>query len=137
MAFDHAWLNWLLFLEPAHDRYTHPCLQVLQNLYKMIMPNVKRIGKPAALLSAVFAIIYSVFQLLAAFKIIEHPHELFWLFLPSLILAFTFLITVICLHFLVNEENKIFAAIASAFAILYCAFGTIVYFTQLAVVIPP
>lgn len=97
---------------------------------------VKKLGKPAAILSAVFAIAYSVFQLLALFKVIPHPHELFWLFLPSLLLAFTFLITIICLHYSVNDEHKIYTAIAVAFGILYCAFVSIVYFTQLVVVIP-
>jgi hypothetical protein len=98
--------------------------------------NIRSIGQPAALLSMAFAVIYSIFQLLAIFKLIPHPKELFWLFLPSLLLAYTFLITIICLHYLVAEAHKIYTAIASAFALLYCAFVSIVYFTQLAVVIP-
>jgi hypothetical protein len=49
--------------------------------------NAGRIGKYAAAFSVVLAITYSVFQLLAVFKVIPHPHELFWLFLPSLLLA--------------------------------------------------
>lgn len=98
--------------------------------------NANRIGKPAAVSAAVFAIIYSIFQLLAAFKIIPHPDELFWLFLPSLLLAFAFVTTMVCLHYTVSEENKIYTAIASAFAVVYCTCVSIVYFTQLAVVIP-
>jgi hypothetical protein len=45
-------------------------------------------------------------------------------------------ITIICLHYTVTEEKKIYTAIASAFAIVYCTCVSIVYFTQLAVVIP-
>lgn len=95
-----------------------------------------KIGRPAAILSAFFAIAYSVFQLLVVFKRIPHPQDLFWLFLPSLFLAYTFLVTVICLHHIVLQERKVFTAIAGAFAVLYCAFVSIVYFTQLAVVLP-
>jgi hypothetical protein len=98
--------------------------------------NAGKIGKYAAVFSVVFAITYSVFQLLAAFKVIPHPHELIWLFLPSLLLAFSFLISVICLHYFAEEDCKVYTAIATAFALLYCAFVSIVYFTQLAVVIP-
>lgn len=98
--------------------------------------NVKNIGKWSSILAAVFGGIYSIFQLLAVSGIIPHPHELFWLFLPSLLLAPCFMISILCLHFAVNEEYKIYTAIATLFAVLYCGFVSIVYFTQLSVVIP-
>jgi len=102
----------------------------------MKVDNAKMTGKTAAVLSAAFAIVYSVFAVLSVFKLIPHPYELFWQFLPSLLLAFAFVVTIICLHYSVAEELKVFTAIASAFAVLYCACVTIVYFTQIAVVIP-
>lgn len=98
--------------------------------------NVKAIGRLAALLAVLFAIIYSVFALLSLFKLIPHPFDLFWQFLPSLLLAFAFVVTIVCLHYSVAEEYKIYTAIASAFAVLYAACVTIVYFTQMAVVFP-
>jgi hypothetical protein len=98
--------------------------------------NVKMIGRPASTLAAAFAIIYSVFAVLSVIKIIPHPYELFWQFLPSLLLGFAFVVTIICLHYSIGEELKVYTAIASAFAVLYCACVTIVYFTQIAVVIP-
>jgi hypothetical protein len=98
--------------------------------------NIKAIGKPAALLAAIFAIIYSVFALLSLFKLIPHPYDLFWQFLPSLLLAFAFVVTIICVHYCVGEEHKIYTGIASALAVIYAACVTIVYFTQLAVIIP-
>jgi len=61
--------------------------------------SVGRIGNTAALLAAIFALIYSVFALLAVFKIIPHPYDLFWQFLPSLLLGFAFVVTIICLHY--------------------------------------
>jgi len=98
--------------------------------------NIQKIGQPAALIAAGSAITYSVFQLLAVFKLIPHPQDLFWLFLPSLILSYTFLNTIICFHNTVKESYKIYTAIASAFALVYCALVSIVYFTQLVVIFP-
>ena len=51
-------------------------------------------------------------------------------------MAFAFVVTIICLHYSASRERKIYTAIASAFAIVYCTAVTIVYFTELAVVIP-
>jgi hypothetical protein len=97
---------------------------------------VKSIGFRSAILSLVFAAGYSIPQILSALKLIPHPQDLFWLFLPSLFLAPAFLLTVICLHYSVTPSLKIWTAIASSFAILYCMAVTIVYFTQLTVVLP-
>ena len=41
-----------------------------------------------------------------------------------------------CLHYLAPPDLKIWTAIAWSFAILYCLCATIVYFTQLTVVLP-
>ena len=98
--------------------------------------NINKIGRPAAVLAAVFALTYSLFAILSLLNLIPHPYELFWQFLPSLLLAFAFVITVVCLHYIVAEENKIYTAIGSAFAIIYCTCASIVYFIQLAVVVP-
>jgi len=100
------------------------------------MNKIRTIGWWSALLSLFFAISYSVPQILSELKLIPHPQDLFWLFVPSLFLAPAFLVTMICVHFLVNEDVKIWTAIAMAFSILYTVCATIVYFTQLTVVIP-
>ena len=42
----------------------------------------------------------------------------------------------ICLHYKAGENKKLFTAIDVAFAILYCADVTLVYFSQLTNVIP-
>lgn len=98
--------------------------------------NVKTIGRVAASLAALFAIIYSVVALLSLLRLIPPPFNLFWQFLPSLLLSFCFVVTIVCLHHSVAEEDKIFTAIASAFAVIYATCVTIVYFTEMAVVFP-
>jgi hypothetical protein len=99
------------------------------------MPQLKQIGFWSAILSLVFAIGYCIPQLLSTLEILPHPHDLFWLFLPSLFLAPAFLVTMICLHY-TADRLKIWTAIACAFGLVYCCFATMVYFTELTVVIP-
>ena len=100
------------------------------------MQNVRTIGYWSATLSVFFAVAYSVSQLFSEFKLIPHPQDLIWLFLPSLFLAPAFLITMLCLHYSVHESVRIWTAIGLVFAILYSTCVTLVYFTQLTVVIP-
>lgn len=104
----------------------------------MAIPNnhIKAIGFWFSMLSLFFAIGYSVPQLLSTAKIIPHPYDLFWLFFPSLLLAPAFLITMICLHYCASAGLKIWTAIGWSFALLYASAVSIVYFTQLTVVLP-
>ena len=100
------------------------------------MMNLKPIGFWASVLSVIFALAYSIPQILSEAKLIPHPQDLYWLFAPSLLLAPVFLIVMICLHYKAAASMRLFTAIGLAFAILYCADVTIVYFSQLTVVLP-
>lgn len=102
----------------------------------MKIRDIKTLGFWSSWITVFFGFAYSVPQLLSAFKILPHPQDLFWLFLPSLFLAPSFLIVMICLHFVVKDEVKIWTAIGAAFAVVYCVMVTIVYFSQLTVVLP-
>jgi hypothetical protein len=95
-----------------------------------------RIGYWSSILSVCFSFAYSIPQLLSATSLLPHPQDLFWLFLPSLFLAPFFLIVMICIHFITPRELHIWTSISIAFAILYAACVTIVYFSQLTVIIP-
>ena len=97
---------------------------------------INKIGLWSATLSVIFGLGYSIPQILSELKVIPHPQDLFWLFLPSLFLAPVFLISMICLHYAADAGLKICTAIGAAFAILYCADVSMVYFTQLSVVVP-
>ena len=99
--------------------------------------NINRIGFWSAVMSVVFSIGYCVPQILSAAKILPYPHDLFWLFLPSLFLASVFVVTIICLHYSTAENLKIWTALGCAFALMYAPLASIVYFSQLTVVIPP
>ena len=102
----------------------------------MANSSLSKIGFWSATLSVIFGFGYSVPQILSEIKVIPHPQDLFWLFLPSLFLAPSFLIAMICLHYSADLNLKVWTAIGVAFAVLYCADVSIVYFTQLTVVVP-
>ena len=98
--------------------------------------SINKVGFATAVLSLIFAVGYSIPQILSAAQIIPHPQDLFWLFLPSLFLAPSFLIAIVCLHYVASASLKIWTNIGVAFAVIYCADVTMVYFTQLAVILP-
>lgn len=100
------------------------------------MEDVKKIGFYSAVLAAFFAIAYSIPELFNTFGFIPFPQNLVWLFIPSLLLGPSFLITMICTHYSAPPDKKIWTGIGIAFAIIYCTFITMVYFSQLGVVIP-
>lgn len=97
---------------------------------------VLSIGMWASVLSAVFAMGYSIAQILAWFKLIPPAAEPFWLFLPSLFLGPAFLITMSCLHFVAPKQLRIYTFIGVVFAIVYCSFATMTYSSQLGSVLP-
>lgn len=90
----------------------------------------------AAISSAIFGLGYCIAQLLSWVNILPHPHELFWVFLPSLFLAPAFLITMVCLHYEAPAAGRIWTALGLTFSVIYCTFATLNYFTQLTVVVP-
>jgi hypothetical protein len=104
--------------------------------FKITSNPVQAIGTWSALLSLVFALGYVGAQLFSWLKLITYPGEMFWLFLPSLFLAPSFLITMICLHYMASDRLKVWTSIAAAFAIVYCSFATLTYFTQLGSIVP-
>jgi hypothetical protein len=55
---------------------------------------------------------------------------------PFLIPGPSFLIAMICLHYVIESVLRIWTAISVAFAILYTACVTLVYFCQLTVIVP-
>src|SRR4030095_7807243 len=99
------------------------------------MFKLNSMGWWSAIISASLGIIYSVFQVFSSLQLIPHPQDLYWLFAPSLPLAPAFLVAMTCLHYYVDNKVKLFTAISVAFAILYCADVSLVYFTQLTVVL--
>ena len=73
----------------------------------MKVDNLEMTGKLAAAFYAAFAISHMVSDVLYVFEIIAHPNDLFWQFLPSLLLGFAFVVYFTCLHNAVVEELRL------------------------------
>lgn len=100
------------------------------------MKNLRTYGYWSGLSAAIFSIIYSIFQLLTVAKMLTPPWDIAGMFLPSFLLAVSFVILMTCVYFYASEEKKLQAMLGLVFAILYAVLVSIVYFTELAVVIP-
>lgn len=98
--------------------------------------SVNAIGYLAAWFTIFFALGYVAAQLLSWVGVIRYPTDQYWLFLPSLFLAPAFLVTMICLHYRTVPKQRIWTAVAAAFAVVYCCFATFTYFTQLGSIVP-
>jgi hypothetical protein len=64
------------------------------------------------------------------------PWDIFWMFLPSLLLAVSFVILMACVYYIAHEEKRIYALVGLSFAIIYCVLVSMVYFVELMMVIP-
>jgi hypothetical protein len=63
------------------------------------------------------------------------PIEYIWMY-PALLLALSFVVLVICIHYCTDTDKKVFSQIALSFAIIAAAVHAINYFIQLTVVQP-
>lgn len=99
-------------------------------------PEIKKIGIVSAVLTAVFAIIYSVAQIAVLVAPPQAPWDLVSIFAPSLFLAWSFIVMMVSIHYYAPEERRIYSHIGLVFGILYAALVSIVYFVELSVAIP-
>lgn len=95
-----------------------------------------RFGFFAALASLVFAIAYGVPQLLQVAGLLPTPLDLILIFLPSLLLAPSFVAAMAALHVQAPADAAAASLTGLAFAILYAALVGFVYVVQLGAVIP-
>jgi hypothetical protein len=100
------------------------------------MNYMARLGKGAAWLSIIFSLAYSIVQLMALLQWIPYPYDLVGMFLPSLLLAPCFVVVMVALHYTAPAAARGFTMAGIGFALVYCALVSVVYFTQLASVIP-
>lgn len=100
--------------------------------------NIKtaRTGFWFVIISTLGGLGYELTALLELGKIIQPPLSLMYILAPSLLLALTFPSVIVCLQDFVPEERKVFARIGLNFILAYSIINSIVYFSQLTVVIP-
>ena len=111
----------------------------------LISHSTKVIGFWSAVLATAFSLIYVVAQLAEWIgwlgsaggpESVSTPFGLVILLTPSLLLGSAFLLLVVCIHQLAAPDRKIWSHAAVAFATLYTAMISIVYYVQLTLVAP-
>jgi len=94
------------------------------------------IGFYSAILSAIFAIVYDIAQLMNLPGKIIGPWDSVFITLPSLLLSFAFIPMMVCIYYYSSEEKKIWSHLGIVFAALYTALVSIAYIVNLAIVVP-
>ena len=94
------------------------------------------LGFWAAVVALFAAVAYGIPQLLQVAGVLHDPWDRILIFAPSLVLAPAFVAAMACLHVVTPASRQTYSIVGLAFAIMYGTLVSIVYVTQLSVVIP-
>lgn len=98
--------------------------------------NSSQIGSLSSLLALLFALLYSLAQIATVLQLIPTPLDLIVMFIPSLLLAPCFVVTMAALYHRSTKHSRLLSLVGLCFALLYCGFACLVYFGQLAAILP-
>lgn len=106
-----------------------------------MMKNVNRLGFYSAVLAFIFGVSYVFGEVANQVGILgpdvsTNTSSLIIRMLPSLFLAPSFVVLMVSLYHYSSEEKKIWGHIGLSFAIIYAVLVSIVYFVEIALVIP-
>ena len=110
-----------------------------------ISPTVSKLGYWSAFLASLFSIIYIIGQLAEWFDLLGSgggPENastalgLIVLLIPSLLLAPSFALLMLCVHYYAPESKKIWSHAGIIFAVVYTVMVSINYYVQLTLVVP-
>ena len=110
-----------------------------------ISPTVCKLGYWSAFLASLFSIIYIIGQLAEWFNLMGSgggPENastalgIVVLLIPSLLLAPSFALTILGVHYYASEDKKIFSHAAIMFAVIYTVMVSINYYVQLSLILP-
>jgi hypothetical protein len=94
------------------------------------------VGFWAAVVSTGFALGYIVALLATLTGAVDGPWATVYLIAPSIVLAWSYMVLMASVLDAAPLEGKVWAIIAFGFALMYSVINSIVYFTELTVVIP-
>lgn len=110
-----------------------------------LSPTVSRLGYWSGLLASAFSMIYIVGQLAEWFDLLgsgggaENPSTalgLIILLIPSLLLAPSFALLMLCVHYYAPEGKRLWSHSGIIFATIYTVMVSINYYVQLTLVVP-
>lgn len=103
---------------------------------------VSRLGFWSAVLTAIFAAAFFAIGAATPVRDVSYPYvasfipiDYLWMY-PAFLLAPTFVVLMVCIHFYALDEKKLFSLIGLSFAVVYAAIITTDYFIQWTVVEP-
>ena len=118
------------------SRQTSPSMQVHTPSQAKPRPPFARLGFSSAVLTAVFTMLFPVGGILGMLGLLPPPWDIVIPIGASLLLAPSFVVMMVSVHYAAPDEKKIWSHIGIAFAVLYAALISIVYVTWLFVVEP-
>ena len=101
-----------------------------------MLKQVTQLGFWSAALTALFSIGFVAGFILPRVGLLQAPWDIIVPVGASLLLAQTFVIMMVCVHYLAPDEKKLWSHTGLAFALLYAALVSIVYVVWLFVVEP-
>ena len=110
-----------------------------------ISPTVSKLGYWSAFLASLFSIIYIIGQLAEWFDLLGSgggPENastalgLIVLLTPSLLLAPSFALLMLCVHYYAPDSKKIWSHAGIMFAVVYTVMVSINYYVQLTLIVP-
>lgn len=95
-----------------------------------------RIGFWAAVLTAAWTVLFTVAAVLTEAGRLAAPWDVVLPIVPSLLLAPSVLVLLVCVHAVVAPDRRIWSQLAVAFAVVYVSLSSASYVVELAVVEP-
>ena len=95
-----------------------------------------RLGYWSAILTAVFCVLFTVAAVLAEARLLSAPWDVVLPIVPSLLLAPSFLVMLVCVNAVVSSERQIWSQLGVAFGCVYVPLCVAAYVVELFVVEP-
>lgn len=98
--------------------------------------NKLKSGYFSSLVTLIFGSLYILALLFSLLGLFSKPWDTFWQLLPSIFLAWSFMASVAIIFKSRSDSVSVWPIVGLSFAIIYSTINSIVYFTELTVVIP-
>lgn len=95
-----------------------------------------RLGYWSAILTAIFCVLFTAASVLTEARLLSAPWDVILPIAPSLLLAPSFLVMMVCVNAVVSRERQIWSQLGIAFACVYVPLCVAAYVVELFVVEP-
>jgi len=98
--------------------------------------SINKVGFWTGIFAFIFAIAYSLIQILQVLNVLTFPTDEILIYGTSLGIVIPFIFEILALHYVTPQHKKIWSHAALTFTIIYAVFVTANYVVQLATVLP-